>query len=181
MRHHLARHPLSRSEAIAEVEIEAEMIGASLSLRYIATGSTPALKVAALSAPDRVDGLWRTTCFEAFVASAATGAYYEFNFSPSTEWASYRFSAYREGMTPALETGEPDIQARLNAVRLELQALVHLDRLAALPARGDLRLAMAAILEETDGSLSYWGLAHPPGKPDFHHPEGFVFQLTRNR
>lgn len=181
MRHHLALHPLSRSEAIAEVEIEAAMIGAGLSLRYIATGSTPGLKVAALSAPNRVDGLWRTTCFEAFVASATTGAYYEFNFSPSTEWASYRFSAYREGMTPAPETGEPDIQTRLNAGRLELQALVHLHRLEALPAGADLRLAIAAVLEQADGGLSYWALAHPPGKPDFHHPDGFVFQLTRER
>jgi hypothetical protein len=37
------------------------------------------------------------TCFEAFVAPAGINGYYEFNFSPSTDWAVYRFSAYRRG------------------------------------------------------------------------------------
>lgn len=181
MRHQLALHPQSRSEAISQVEIEAAMRGASLSLRFVATGSTPALKVAPLSAPNRADELWRTTCFEAFVASEATGTYYEFNFSPSTEWAAYRFSGYREGMTNAEDAGEPDIQTRLNAGRIELQAYIHLGELTALPRNADLRLAVAAVLEETNGSLSYWALAHPRGKPDFHHKDGFVFQLTREK
>lgn len=179
MRHELTLHPASRAEAISKVEVEAGMIGASLSLRFIASGLTSALKVAPLSAPNRADGLWRTTCFEAFVSAGAGGVYYEFNFSPSTEWAAYRFAAYREGMTPALEAGGPDIQTRLNAGRLDLHALIHLPSLSALPADADLRLAVAAVLEETSGALSYWALAHPPGRADFHHPDGFVFQLTR--
>lgn len=181
MRHQLALHPQSRAEAIEKVEIEAALIGSSLTLRYIATGATPALKVATLSAPNRVDGLWRTTCFEAFVAAEGTDAYYEFNFSPSTEWAAYRFSAYREGMTPAAETGEPDIQTRLNARRLDLQAQIRLGSLTALPRDADFRLAVAAVIEEASGALSYWALAHPPGRADFHHPDGFIFHLTREK
>ena len=32
-------------------------------------------------------------------------------------------------------------------------------------------LGLSAILEEEDGTISYWALAHPPGRPDFHHPD----------
>jgi hypothetical protein len=34
------------------------------------------------------------------------------------------------------------------------------------------------VVEEKDGLLSYWALNHPPGKPDFHHPDAFVLELT---
>jgi hypothetical protein len=47
--------------------------------------------------------------------------------------------------------------------------------LAGLIARGDaVRVALAAVLEDEHGALSYWALAHAPGRPDFHHAAGFV-------
>jgi hypothetical protein len=33
------------------------------------------------------------------------------------------------------------------------------------------------VIETLDGSLSYWALRHPPGKPDFHHSESFALEL----
>jgi hypothetical protein len=34
------------------------------------------------------------------------------------------------------------------------------------------------VLEEQDGTKSYWAIAHPdPDKPDFHHPDCFAAQL----
>jgi hypothetical protein len=33
------------------------------------------------------------------------------------------------------------------------------------------------VIEETNGRLSYWALAHPPGKPDFHHSDCFALEL----
>jgi hypothetical protein len=36
----------------------------------------------------------------------------------------------------------------------------------------------SAIIEEEDGTKSYWALAHPrEGPPDFHHPSCFVLEL----
>ena len=40
------------------------------------------------------------------------------------------------------------------------------------------RARLAAVIEATDGSLSYWALAHPSDKPDFHHPDSFVLELS---
>jgi hypothetical protein len=49
--------------------------------------------------------------------------------------------------------------------------------LLALPGASALRLALSAVIEETDGHLSYWALAHPAERPDFHHRDGFVLAL----
>ena len=32
-------------------------------------------------------------------------------------------------------------------------------------------------MKDVDGGISYWALAHPPGKPDFHHPDSFALTL----
>ena len=42
----------------------------------------------------------------------------------------------------------------------------------------DLKLALTAVVEDGSGRLSYWALRHAPGKPDFHHPDGFVLEFT---
>ena len=34
-----------------------------------------------------------------------------------------------------------------------------------------------SVVEEADGRHSYWSLRHPPGRPDFHHPDGFALAL----
>ncbi len=41
----------------------------------------------------------------------------------------------------------------------------------------DCEIGISAVIEETDGTKSYWALAHPPGKPDFHHPACFAATL----
>jgi hypothetical protein len=41
-----------------------------------------------------------------------------------------------------------------------------------------LRVALSAVVEEENGTLSYWALRHAPGKADFHCPDGFVLELA---
>jgi len=38
-------------------------------------------------------------------------------------------------------------------------------------------VGISAVIEELDGTKSYWALAHPPGAPDFHHPTCFAATL----
>ena len=108
------------------------------------------------------------TCFEAFAMRAA--GYREFNFSPSTEWAAYDFDGYRAGMRNA-DVLAPRIEGRHGQEHYEL--FVAFD----LPGEAPWRLALTAVIEEADGVKSYWALKHPPGKPDFHHVDGFVLEL----
>jgi hypothetical protein len=120
----------------------------------------------------RADGLWRHTCFEAFLAAPGAASYCEFNFSPAGDWAAYRFDGYRAGMRPAELAAPPRIVVQRTAGALTLSAQL---ALAGLFARGEaLRVALAAVLEDERGALSYWALAHGPGAPDFHHAAGFA-------
>ena len=41
-----------------------------------------------------------------------------------------------------------------------------------------LRVALCVVIEELDGALSYWALAHPAPRPDFHHPDGFALEIA---
>jgi hypothetical protein len=37
---------------------------------------------------------------------------------------------------------------------------------------------LAAVIEDTRGDKSYWALAHPPGKADFHHSDTFALEFS---
>ena len=103
--------------------------------------------------------------------------YHEFNFAPSGEWAAYAFAKYRDGTPLADEALQPDIAVRSHAGRFELDAAVALDRLSAVHPKAPLALALSAVVEDEHGGLSYWAIKHPPGKPDFHHPDAFALEL----
>jgi hypothetical protein len=178
-RAYLLAHPDAGGEFVWSIAVEAQFTPrATLSCRYTLRGESARLRLPQAAAGYRADGLWRHTCFEAFVAAAGTAGYYEFNFSPALDWAAYRFDDYRTGMSAASLEQAPGLQVRRSSDGLELLATVHLAGLAPLRDAAALRLALAAVIEESDGRLAYWALRHPPGNPDFHHPEGFTLELA---
>jgi hypothetical protein len=176
----LTAHPSTPNDAVRSlgVQLRAEEPGI-LVFQYSLDADMSRVRVPLSGAGGRADSLWKHTCFEAFVAPADTPGYHEFNFSPSLEWAIYRFSAYREGMSLAEIGGAPEISVRRGDDGLELQSAVRLGQLAAWPDARHLRIALAAVIEDENGGVSYWGLRHPPGKPDFHHPNGFALEVDR--
>lgn len=176
MRLALICHPASPSSAVTRIDAGATRSrSGSLVLRYIMAGKMDDLILPLAAAPARTDELWRHTCFEAFISAKPDGAYYEFNFSPSAQWAAYRFAGHRIGMIAA-EIAPPRIEVRRGDAGLELQASLELGGLVDLPG-GAWRLGLSAVIEETGGRKSYWALAHPPGEPDFHHSVCFAAEL----
>jgi len=173
MRLALRRHPDSLGAAATKLDVEAAASRpGSLLLSYIVTGKIDDLRLPPVTAPTRADELWRHTCFEAFIRVPPGDAYYEFNFSPSTQWAIYRFDHYRAGMCVAREIATPRIKIQSSPGLYTLQAAVELD--PALPLS---RLGLSAVIEEAGGNKSYWALAHPAGKPDFHHSDCFTHEF----
>jgi hypothetical protein len=125
--------------------------------------------------PERADELWNSTCFELFARSKGSNAYVELNFSPSFQWTAYEFSAYRTGRRD-VPTHNPEICISEPSDPREWFFLA----VEAMPDLGPepLCFGIAAIIEEIDGTKSYWALAHPPGdKPDFHDPACFTLEL----
>jgi hypothetical protein len=148
-----------------------------LVLQYSLVADMSCVRIPASGAGGRADALWTHTCFEAFMAPANSPGYHEFNFSPSLNWAVYHFSAYREGMSPTEVGHAPTISVRRGEQGLELQSTLHLKALPELRDAPGLKIALAAVIEDEHGRLSYWGLRHAPGKPDFHHSHGFALEL----
>ena len=121
--------------------------------------------------PARKDELWQTTCFEAFLRADRAGSYQEWNFAPSGNWAAYEFSGYRDGMAEAEVGAPPYIRLEDNLTWWTLGATIAVD------ADKEWQFNLTAVLEEKDGTKSYWALAHAPDKPDFHHADCFVAKL----
>jgi hypothetical protein len=179
MRALLIKHPESCGDAVAGITVDIDRRSlASLALRFTVSGAIGDIEVPPPAAPARKDELWRRTCLEAFFGARGEDAYCEFNFSPSTEWAAYRFQRYREGMAPLEEVDGIAIERSVAPGRLIVAAQLDLARMG--PVAGDsLRVGLSAVIVEKSGAKSYWALAHPPGKPDFHHKDCFRLEIAR--
>ena len=178
----LLPHPgLAASSVVRRIDVEiSQTDDGALRLRYFVDCDVSRIALPPPAAPRPVDGLWRHTCFEAFIAGEASTAYCEFNFSPSTQWAVYGFTSYREGMAQLEHTIPPQLAASITDDRIALEAIVPRETLLALPGDKMLRLGLAAVIERADGGHSYWALTHPSERPDFHDPAGFVLQIERS-
>lgn len=161
-------HPDRRSSANFDLSASLSITGAQLRAIYRLTGPINQLKLPPPAPPARRDELWRHTCFELFARETGP-SYAEFNFAPSTEWAAYAFDDYRAGMRP-LDIATPALSVTRTDSTLRLEAII---QLSSRPRT----LALTAVIEETDGRVSYWSVAHPEGPPDFHHPRCFVIDL----
>ena len=173
----LACHPSSHCPAVQSVSVAVQRRQATIELKYSLVGALSDLRIPSVLSSRINDSLWRHTCFEAFVALRDVPAYHEMNFSPSGEWAVFSFERYRDGSLVRDEGCAPRIAFIETRKGLELSAVVSLDPLGPLYTRSPLRIALSAVIESTDGKLSYWALDHPPGEPDFHHPSAFVLNL----
>ena len=179
MRRELILHPAFQRPAVTAIAVEvARPTPTSLTLRFTVAGEPRGLRLPPPSAPARTDGLWAHTCFEAFARSSAGDIYYELNIAPSSAWAAYRFDGYRAGMTPVAAVAPPRFALRPTPGGFELEAAFDLIGALDLPIDGPWRLGASAVIEAADGAISYWALAHPPGRPDFHHADCFALELA---
>jgi hypothetical protein len=167
MRATLIPYPDPRVGYPETISVEYEREGVALWLRFMVDDNPDFIAWPADAPPGRADELWKHTCFEAFVST--DDGYREFNLSPSGQWASYRFTGYREGMSPADEVA---VVAGLDGGR----DYVALEGRIELPVDAR-RLALSAVIETVDGAKTWWALAHPSDKPDFHHPASFLLDL----
>ena len=120
--------------------------------------------------------LWKTTCFEAFLRSPGERRLSRVEFRSVGQWAAYDFSelSRRHGRSGGR------------------RAALHPDggQFHLVGARRDHRrrrrtrvweLGLSAVLEEKDGTKSYWALAHPPATSPISttpiaSPRGFLKQ-----
>lgn len=161
----LIPHHLYPPKTVTAVEVSGDICRGRFTLDYRVIGDF-VMDEAALA--ERADELWTRTCFELFVSPVVGDEYFEFNFGPSTKWAAYRLAEYRAELAN-LAIPAPVITRRADGVSVDLD-------LRALP-EGPWRVGITAITHEADGTRSFWSLAHPVAKPDFHDPVCFVLKI----
>lgn len=150
-----ANGPIERIEA----KIAATRDGYDVRFRIF--GDVGSIVIPPHAASERMDELWKTTCFEIFWQPDDDSYYREFNLSPSGRWACYDFDDFREGMRDA-PVDAISISCSHSGDRLELSASIASE--LPLPAN----IALNAIIEDKDGNIQFWALAFADGKPDFH-------------
>lgn len=171
----LVAHPDFGNPAVHRIDGGVERADGALCVTWVLEGELELLRIPAWSGRSSGERLWEHTCFEVFVSRAGDARYHEMNFAPSGAWAAYVFERYRT-RAPLLDVPvDPQIVVQQRAGSLELRASMRLDRLRPDYSHAALVLALSAVIEDGEGRLSYWALAHPRGKPDFHHSDGFVF------
>lgn len=177
MQRDLIPHPAEGTSIIASLRVRAVRESRTrLMLEFeVREGAVP-LFLPPLTAPDRTDGLWTTTCFEAFLKRPGQDTYVELNISPSGRWASYAFDGYRQGMRVAqgIVMERFDLQAADSTIRV--CATFELSD-AVLDGADELLAGFSAVIEGIDRSVSHWALAHPEGAPDFHSGDCFAAVL----
>ena len=145
-----------------------------LRVGYSLAGDIAALLLPRASTnPGRRQELWKSTCFEIFLAIRDQPQYWEFNLSPSGHWNAYRMDAYRRiGFRE-----ETSIQALRLEVHVEPDAVnlrTEVDLTPLFQEDERIQLAVAAVIQTRDDDESYWALTHPAGQADFHTRESFI-------
>jgi hypothetical protein len=171
--HALLAHPDHPPLAVSA--IEARIIGRDgnwLRVRWRVEGAQR-LVVPPFAGRGRADELWQATCFELFLRPDGGAPYLEINLSPSERWNAYDFEAYRWGMAERPFPREPECTLRLGSSFAIFDAAIPA---AALP-EAECAMGLSAVIEEQGGVKSYWALAHPDAKPDFHAPACFAATL----
>lgn len=166
----MIHHPDTSPATDLGVAADAIRNGNILRLNYTIRDPEHAVLQPAPSNGQRRDNLWQTTCFEAFIRAAGAIGYHEFNFSPSGDWASYSFDAHRAGMRDA--PGQPVIERTPEGMNVTLDLSAYPDLTGT-----DWHVGLTTVIEEKDGTKSYWALKHPTSAPDFHDAACFILEL----
>lgn len=118
----------------------------------------------------REDGLWKTTCFEAFFGVPGEPGYWELNLAANGAWNLYRFDGYRAPQPPApsedfvitrFEVGNGTLHCRLQPESRDPFAL---------------EAALCMVARTAQGTC-YLSVKHAGAKPDFHLRASFTVKV----
>ena len=130
------------------------------------------------------DELWKATCFEIFLSRPGDLSYFEFNFSPTGDFAVYTFDDYRSDMQPLKQLVQPKFKFERGSDFYRITGAIgdaHDDpRFKRLLAEPKLEASMTAVIKPLpgQGETTFWALAHAGKKADFHLRSSFGLSLN---
>jgi len=148
-----------------------------LSIHYVVSGDIiNILLPTPTDSPVRKHDLWRTTCFEFFIAIQDQPCYWEFNMSPSGNWNVYAMDAYRQvNMREEVAFTQLPFEFRKTNDEVTLDITVDLNPI--IQSETILEIGVTSIIQTNDGNESFWGLAHPGLQADFHLRNSLILEM----
>ncbi len=145
-------------------------------IQFVLVGDVDRIKFSSVNPwPQRITGLWETTCFEFFFGVPQQKQYWEVNLSPSGDWNVFRLDRYRENLQEerAIETLRFEVKQEADrvtvALTVDLQPLGLVDQ--------PIELSATSVIQMKTGAISYWAVNHAGPEADFHLRDSFVIRL----
>jgi len=150
---------------------------AHIDISFLLKGNIDALQIPAKAlAPSRKDKLWENTCFEVFITKPVEPDYWEYNVSPSQDWAVFHFSEYRLSKMDELSIGNIEVTS-YSAPPNQYTIQSKLPLPEALHAK-NLQVGISTVLQDREKTIYYYALAHLRQNPDFHDRNSFTLLLN---
>jgi len=133
-----------------------------LHLTFKLSGDLENYKLPKTEKEERKDELWRVSCFELFLATEEDEAYYEFNFSPTLAWNSYRLEYYRAEPKKIDEVELIEFEVKRTQETLLVEIVLDVQRVKFNSYN------LATILLNNQEEREFWSLKAKGDTPDFH-------------
>ena len=173
-----ALQPFPDNNKLAQIEINGRVTRKDriLSIEYQLFGDLNSISIApAANIPSRQFHLWEATCFEFFIGIPGDRNYWEFNLSPSGDWAVFALDDYRQGLRDELAfTSLPfKVDRYPNYITLSLE----FDLSELILAEQDLEMSVTTVIKSSQDELSYWAISHSGKEADFHLRDSFSIEM----
>lgn len=178
----LTLQPFTASTWLEPLSLTAQLqaTGSTLQLTYCLHGPwSELIQAPAVSnrAPERRDGLWQSTCLEAFWGQPGEPGYWELNVACNGDWNLYRLDGYRQGLRPEARIAALPVVLERQPQQLQLSVSFSLEPLGLSPAALDYSITAVLAQASTDNIpavCSYWALRHTGPEADFHRRDSFL-------
>jgi hypothetical protein len=173
-----ALQPFPTTSKLPQIEINGRVSrkGNDLLIEYQLFGDLNAISIdPPASTPSRQFHLWETTCFEFFIGIPGDRNYWEFNLSPSGDWAVFALDDYRQGLRDELAFTSLPFKVDLypNYITLSLE----FDLSELILAEQDLEMSVTTVIKSSQNELSYWAIKHSGKEADFHLRDSCIINL----
>lgn len=146
-------------------------------VRYRINGRTDNIQFPDVSQQaSRKNELWNATCCELFVGISGEPHYWEYNLSPSHDWAVFSFTDYRQNKSDELSISQLEITTKIDKNNeFELKTILALPKML---IGHTLDIGVSSVVQDKSGKIHYYALTHPDKQADFHDRNGFNIKLN---
>jgi hypothetical protein len=173
-----ALRPFATASNVPQVEINGRINRRDhlLSIEYQLFGDLSAISIdPSANPPSRQFQLWENTCFEFFIGIPGDANYWEFNLSPSGDWAIFALDDYRQGLRNELAFSSLPFKVDRYPNYITLNLEFDLSEII-LPEQ-DLEMSVTTVIKSSQDQLSYWAITHSGEAADFHLRDSFKIKM----